>query len=353
MYSVVITDSEGTNISADLEIEFTSTFFAEGGIITNYNGFDVSGAGATDATITATPNGSIPPYTYQWSDNLGDGPVVANLGAGTYTVTITDGNGCVATTSVTVTEPEELVASAMVSLTSPCSDECEGEATVTVDGGVAPYTFLWSTGSTQATIFDVCAGNYTVEVTDANNYTSMSEITVVNPGALSLTFESTSPTTVTGSDGSALVIVTGGTAPYTYQWNDSNGTQTAEVTGLSPDTYFVIVTDANGCQEVGSVEVTRPIADCLESRSIITVDGDGMNDNFIINCIENYQSTLQIFNRWGQIVFETTNYDNTWEGTDRNGDALPEGGYFYVLKLTEANGTVTEIRDHLTIIRAE
>jgi len=199
---------------------------------------------------------------------------------------------------------------------------------------------------------DLCAGDYSVSVTDANSITTVSEITITEPDTLQLAFEAVSPSTITGTDGSAKVTVTGGTAPYSYQWNDNNGTQTPEVTGLAPDTYFVIVTDANGCQKIGMVEVTRPTAPCYESRDIITIDGDGMNENFIIQCADNVQNTLQVFNRWGQLVFDATNYDNTWEGTDRRGNQLPEGGYFWVLRVTE-NGVITEHKNHLTIITAE
>ena len=78
-----------------------------------------------------------------------------------------------------------------------------------------------------------------------------------------------------------------------------------------------------------------------------------MNENLIIQCADNVQNTLQIFNRWGQPVFDATNYDNTWEGTDRRGNQLPEGGYFWILRVTESNGDITEYKNHVTILTAE
>ena len=104
---------------------------------------------------------------------------------------------------------------------------------------------------------------------------------------------------------------------------------------------------------IGNIIVRDGSVDCLEERIVITPDGNGSNDEFIINCIEELQDThLEVYNRWGQLVFETDNYDNTWEGTSQNGELLPEGPYFFVLDYRDnGSGNMTQFRGSLTILK--
>jgi len=113
------------------------------------------------------------------------------------------------------------------------------------------------------------------------------------------------------------------------------------------------VTDDNGCQTTMlSAVVPDERYPCLEERVVITPDGNGANDEFIIFCIGDLpNNNLEIYNRWGQLVFEAENYDNTWAGTSQNGSPLPDGPYYYVLEYTNPDGTPVQAKGSLTIVR--
>ena len=78
-----------------------------------------------------------------------------------------------------------------------------------------------------------------------------------------------------------------------------------------------------------------------------------MNDNFEISCIFDFENTLEIFNRWGQLVYQTENYQNDWMATDRRGNDLPQGAYFYVLVVKHPDGTSEQSKGHITVLRDE
>ncbi|MEM1216600.1 MAG: gliding motility-associated C-terminal domain-containing protein, partial [Bacteroidota bacterium] len=100
-------------------------------------------------------------------------------------------------------------------------------------------------------------------------------------------------------------------------------------------------------------EVKNEQFDCFEDRKVISPDGNGSNDEFIIFCPDGILSDthLEIYNRWGQLVFEVDNYDNTWEGTSQDGAPLPGGAYYWVLDFVGNNGIADQRRGSLTIVR--
>ena len=131
--------------------------------------------GQASGTATVTTVGGTAPFSYAWSPMATNTPILNNLAAGTYTVTVTDVNGCTSQTAVTITEPTPLVA------TSSATDELlgsDGTATVNVSGGTAPYTYNWSSGGIGATETGLVAGVYTVNITDANGCLEVVEVTV-------------------------------------------------------------------------------------------------------------------------------------------------------------------------------
>lgn len=147
----------------------------------------------------------------------------------------------------------------ITSLTSvSCNGGSDGQATVTASGGLAPYTYSWSAGGrTQATATGLAAGAYTVTVTDAMGQTASAVATVTQPAALQASTSKTDVSRRGGSDGAAAVVVTGGTAPYTYTWSPSGGTG-ATASGLPAGTYTVVVTDANQCTVTRNLTISEP-----------------------------------------------------------------------------------------------
>ncbi|MFN5736611.1 MAG: hypothetical protein ACK444_11245, partial [Flavobacteriales bacterium] len=154
-------------------------------------------------------SGGINPYTFSWND----GSVtedLTNIPAGTYTLTVTDGNGCVASTTSVVNEPSAI---STTTSSTPASCNPDGSASVTASGGVPGYTYLWSNGATTNSITGVAAGNYTVNVTDANACTVSASVTIAQTSGLTATATLNTPIACNG--GTAIVDVTasGGTAP--------------------------------------------------------------------------------------------------------------------------------------------
>lgn len=201
--------------------------------------------GQASGTATVTPSGGTAPYSYVWSPLPANTQTANNLTSGTYTVTVTDANGCITTQNFTVTEPAVLVGNASVIAPILCAG---GTATVSViaTGGTAPYAGIGS--------FSQSAGTQTYTITDANGCSSTTTSTITEPTALSITTASTDE--LLGNDGTASVTTTGGTAPYSITWQPG-GFTTAAISGLTAGLYMVTVTDANGCsvtleEQVGS-----------------------------------------------------------------------------------------------------
>jgi len=170
-------------------------------------------------------------------------------------------------------------AASTTSVMTTCKDSCDGTATAAGSNAALPVTYAWSDGQTAATAIGLCAGTYTVTVTDANTATATSSVTVSQPTAVSGTVVATQETSVGADDGTATATGSGGTPGYSYLWNDSLFQTNALATGLTPGTYTVAITDSNGC--TGTVNTIVNDGSCALSGTISTVDestllaGDG------------------------------------------------------------------------------
>lgn len=156
-----------------------------------------------------------------------------------------------------------------------CGASCSGTATATASGGTAPYTYSWSNGATTATITGLCAGTYTVTVTDAGGCSMSAQATVTNTGStLSVQATATNETCQNACNGSAAAVITGGTAPYTYLW--SNGATTGTISNLCPATYTVQVSDQNGC--TGNAQAI------IANGALVTVTTNAVNETCQNTC---------------------------------------------------------------------
>ena len=215
--------------------------------------------GANDGIATvANVSGGQPGYSYQWSDPFGQtSSSITGLAPGQYVVTVTDGNGCNGSDSIQVNAGVSLQVSSSATPVL-CFNGNGGTASVTeIIGGTPPYNYTWSDPGLQTTgtAVNLATGTYTVIVNDAIGCVGTGSVTVENATGLALTLSTTSPVCPGSTDGSASVTVTGGTGPFTYSWSDNLG-QTAETAiGLASGSYFVTVTDANGCTITDSVFV--------------------------------------------------------------------------------------------------
>jgi len=215
---------------------------------------NVSCNGGSDGSINITASGGTPPYTYLWN-NGNTNEDRTGLSAGTYTVTVSDANGCSGTTSVTITEPAVLTATETHTNAS-CNGGSDGTIDVTVSGGTVPYTYSWNNGTTTEDRTGLSAGTYTVYVNDANGCTTSVSATITEPTQITITETHTDATCNGGSDGTINITVSGGTPAYTYSWN--NGNTNEDRSGLSAGTYTIYVNDANGCTASLPVTVGQP-----------------------------------------------------------------------------------------------
>ena len=146
-----------------------------------------------------------------------------------------------------------------------CNNQCIGTASVTPANGTAPYTYLWNNGQTANVATGLCAGNYSVLVTDATSTTTTASVTLTQPAALTATTAVT-PTACGNNTGTALVHAGGGTAPYTYLW--SNGNTGTQISNLAAQVYSLTITDGNGCTQT-------------TTATILNVNGPSVTTTFV------------------------------------------------------------------------
>ncbi len=360
VYSVRVSEASGNMLVRQYTIGSVSNLSVDMEVISDYNGSDVSCIDANDGIIEASGRNSDGNYTYQWKrgSTIFDTqqPVLTGASAGTYEVIVTDGIGCTVAGEIEVRPPAPIEISANIREVS-CPGNRDGEIIANAAGGATgrPYSYAWSNGSIGPRISFLPSGNYTVSATDANNCVASTSFSLEEPKPIQVQVQTQAASE--GCDGMAMAQVEGGTPPYSFAWNAPNTGNSQVISNLCPGAYFVQVTDSRGCindnRASGLVEDDR--FPCIASSVVLTPNddgGDGANDQFRINCIEEFSETrLEVYNRWGQLVFEMDNYDNSWGGTNQNGDLLPEGPYYFVLEYLDNDGILVQRKGSITLLR--
>lgn len=222
----------------------------------NAVGTNVTCFGANTGGVAAVPTGGRTPYQYLWN-NFSLDSAQNGLPAGTYTVLITDSTGCQANDDVTITQPLEIIVTGVVTDVA-CNGGATGAVNITVAGGVTPYTFNWSNAATTEDIAGVVAGVYTVTVIDGSSCQKTASFTVGQAVTLFTNISISNPLCYGASNGFITVEVTGGTIPYTYNWNTTPAQTGATATNLEAGTYTLTVTDGGNCSATVSASVVEP-----------------------------------------------------------------------------------------------
>lgn len=237
-YSVTITDNKGCTTTRQAIVSEPDA------IQTALSATATNCFGSSNGEAHALISGGTPPYSLSWS-NGSVAAAMANIPAGSYTLTVTDANGCTASGGVNVNTPSEILGT--VSTTAlRCAGDGSGEASVLASGGTGNLSYLWSNGSTTPSLAGLNAGNYSVIVTDANNCTRSFAVNVSEPPALNVSVQ-IMEADCGQSNGSASASVAGGAGPYIYEW--STGASGQFTSGLAVGNYSVSITDAAGCEQ--------------------------------------------------------------------------------------------------------
>lgn len=418
IYTVSITDGAG--------LKSTQTV-----LVTQLNGPTVTVTGTTPSdckgatgSASASATGGTLAYTYLWNNGQTTS-VATGLTEGTYTVKVTDANGC--TSIKTAAVPSNNTMSVTATSTPTGCTVNYGTATAITITGTGPFSYVWSNGETASSISGLASGTYSVIITDINGCTRATTVNVIPKNTLSITATAT-PTGCLNNTGTASTSVLTGVQPCSYIWN--NGQTTSSIIGLAPGTYSVVVKDSDGCTKTQSATVTElkpsinisvtastispgdsvtlsvkggntyewsppdglscttcpnPTAKPLKSTTYcvlatdtngckdnkcITVNveipcetvfvpgafspnGDGQNDVICLmgnNCID--KLSFQIFNRWGEKVFEVTDpsANMCWDGTFR-GTSLNTAVFVYYLHVTYINGDQLKRKGGISLIR--
>lgn len=324
-YTVTTADAFGCTGTASVTLTQPSAITL-GGLPTISN---ASCGGGCDGSISnVVIVGGTPPYTYLWSNGATTANI-SNLCAGAYTGTVTDNNGCLfVSPPITISAGGTLALSGVPAVSNAsCAGACDGSITgVAVTGGTAPYTYLWSNGATTANVTGLCAGSYDLTITDAGGctYSLPTAIAITEPAQLTIPTPTATNITCNGlSNGSITVAPTGGTAPYTYAWSPTGGTN-ATASGLAAGTYTVIVTDANSCTATASATVTEPTA--------LSLSGFPTATN--VACFGDSTGSVTGLNPTGG----TPPYTYLWSNGATTQDALNLPAGTYNGTITDANG---------------
>ncbi len=312
---------------------------------------DVACGSTASGSVTVEGSGGDSPYEYSLNGAPYQSPgTFENLSEGNYIVTIRDANNCTIDIAVTInTGSSDLEVSISDQANVACYGEASGSISVIGSGGIAPLEYSINGGAFQpsGTFTGLVANLYTIVVRDANSCTSDLSVTISEPSPL-VTNPKVTPASCPGTeDGSIELNVEGGTTPYSFRW--SNSATTENLQNIQSGTYSVEITDGNACTYSTTIEVKAVGEDCLEIPTAFIPNDDGYNDTWKIRNIDYYpDASVEIFNRWGQLVYSAKDgYLTPWDGKSKGKD-LPMDAYYYIIDLKNGKKPFT---GNVTIIR--
>jgi gliding motility-associated-like protein len=218
---------------------------------------------ACNGTLAGSALGGTPLYSFVWTTPTGTvaGGALAGQCAGNYAFTVTDANGCTATATTSLVQPTDMTVT--INPTNVlCFAGCNGVLSAIISGGTPGYSLVWSNGPTGNPNVGLCAGNYSLTVTDSKGCVKSATSSITAPLAITLTQNTTSTSCAGSCNGSATITAVGGVGPYTFQFNTIPVTTNATgiISGLCAGNYIANVTDANGCSQSINFSIVSPIA---------------------------------------------------------------------------------------------
>lgn len=238
-----------------------------------------SACGATDGALDVAVTGGVAPYTFAWS-NAETTEDISAIGAGLYTLTAADDNGCFVVLNTSLSDPNAPVAVVDQVNNVLCFGAATGSIDVTVSGGVSPYTYFWSGGSTSEDLSNATAGVYTLTVTADDGCQAFASGTITQNAEIVIASVATATLCNGDNNGAIDITVTGGVVATAYDYSWSNSAITEDITALSAGNYTVTITDDNLCTATSTITVTEPAV--LAAVGVVTnVSCNGLGNGSI------------------------------------------------------------------------
>jgi gliding motility-associated-like protein len=320
--------------------------------------------GTDDGNLVVLTGGGRPGYSYRWADGSVADTLRSNLVPGTYTISVTDQNGCLRSDAITLTEPNEIFPVLEETNDLLCFEEPTGSFLLSATGGTPGYTYSSDGENFQVDplLGGLLSGNYTLYVMDANGCLDSLNGTldqplefIVDPGPdvrITLGFDT-------------LLRAVSNYNPVTYVWNPGNPEDcinldcgTVRVAPVNTTLYTVIGTNAAGCLDSAQVEVAVIADRPIYIPNVFSPNGDGSNDLFTLfggPAVESVEY-LRIYHRWGGLVFENEDFlpnepSLGWDGTGPDGRPLNPAVFVYSASVRFINGTTVEFAGDVTLMR--
>ncbi|MBI1289172.1 MAG: HYR domain-containing protein [Flavobacteriales bacterium] len=341
IYILVVTDANGTQATDTIVLTEPQPLVTDSITSPTFvGGTNVSCAGANDGSIDLNILGGADcqNYSYFWTTENGFSAVDEDLTgviADTYTLTVTDVNGCTHVDSITLTEPEPMDLQAFPTTYNGYNISCfglsDGFINLEVSAGTAPYSYQWSNGETTQDIDSLAVGTYDVAVTDTNGCQGSLSVTLTEPTDLAVATTDVTQVNCFGEqNGQAVVQASGGVPNYAYLWSNGDADPTLNAVGVG--TYQVVVTDGNGCQDSLTVNITSPTAIVGTVVQVTDATCFGYNDG----------------NATVSATGGVTPYSYNWPAVGQtNATATDLSAADYVYEIEDANGCV--FTDTLTV----
>jgi gliding motility-associated-like protein len=266
LYSVVVSDNVGCIRT------FTANLSSPTGPTLAISTNSINCFGGSNGSATVTASGT-PAFTFTWTPavafvNIGNTSTATGMLSGTYNIGVTDGNGCIRNQTISIVQSPSLIVNSSVS-NALCNASCNGSITLSTSGGTPTYTFSWLpslppiTGQGTQTVTNLCAGNYTVNITDAASCIVTRTFAITQPAAINVTATPSNLLCNAVCNGSITTLASGGTAPLTYSWAPTGsflGAVTPTIINLCANVYTLTITDANLCTRIVTTQVNQPTA---------------------------------------------------------------------------------------------
>ncbi|MCB9082333.1 MAG: proprotein convertase P-domain-containing protein [Lewinellaceae bacterium] len=282
-YTVTVTDARGCSKESGILLRDLPDMDPNM-IVNSPSCFGTSNGAIGINLIMGRPNANLNQYQFIWNTGQVGAAIQQLIGDQTYTVTITDPQGCTAVESRTVRSPKPITV-AITTQPTRCFGSNDGEATISnITADTRNFTFQWDNragSATQESVRNLAAGTYTVTVTDENSCTGIGTALVGQPAALSLRFVSRDINCFGNADGRISVLPEGGTPPYRYLWN--TGATTSDLINQQAGVYQVTVTDAQECSTTGSREIKQATAFTIAGQVDSVTCNGGRNGSITIS----------------------------------------------------------------------